>query len=161
MFTIASISEHYHSIAPSTLTSLYAIIGAAVYAYTLYKIQAPRTYLYGNVAAAGSLSALIFLESKSKRNLLLPMDPVRSYAFSSPIRVLTFSSSHRTNQRSPFLQSRSSSTSCPFYTPAPIVASRSPSCAISRSTSDPTPPQRSSSLRSQSRTRLAADISSR
>ncbi|KAJ7837907.1 P-loop containing nucleoside triphosphate hydrolase protein [Mycena leptocephala] len=76
MFTIASISEHYHSIAPSTLTSLYAIIGAAVYAYTLYKIQAPRTYLYGNVAAAGSLSSLIFLESKSKRNLLLPMDPL-------------------------------------------------------------------------------------
>jgi hypothetical protein len=76
---VASISEHYHSIAPSTLTGLYAIIGAAFYAYPLwglYKIRAHPEYLYGNTAAAVALFVLIFLESKSKGNLLKQMDPV-------------------------------------------------------------------------------------
>ncbi|KAF7360011.1 hypothetical protein MVEN_00728700 [Mycena venus] len=81
-FTVASISEHYHSIAPSTLTGLYAIIGAAFYAYPLwglYEIRAHPEYLYGNAAAAVALFVLIFLESKSKRNLLKPTDPPPAY----------------------------------------------------------------------------------
>ncbi|KAJ7854654.1 hypothetical protein B0H13DRAFT_2358376 [Mycena leptocephala] len=81
-FVVASISEHYHSIAPSTLNSLYAIIGAVFYGYTLrgfYEIQAPSAYLYSNGAAATSLFVLIFLESKSKRSLLIPLDPPPAY----------------------------------------------------------------------------------
>ncbi|KAJ7827386.1 P-loop containing nucleoside triphosphate hydrolase protein [Mycena leptocephala] len=78
-FIAASISEHYHSIAPSTITSLYAVFGAAIYAYALYDIPAPSVYLYASIAAAGSLFALIFLESTSKRRLLLPMDPPPAY----------------------------------------------------------------------------------
>ncbi|KAJ7833676.1 P-loop containing nucleoside triphosphate hydrolase protein [Mycena leptocephala] len=59
------ISEHYHSIAPSTLTSLYAIIGAAVYAYTLYKIQAPRT------AKAREISCYQWIPATVRINALL------------------------------------------------------------------------------------------
>ncbi|KAJ6527114.1 P-loop containing nucleoside triphosphate hydrolase protein [Mycena capillaripes] len=81
-FTGASISEHYHSIAPSTLTSLYAVIAAAVYGYVfrgLYNTQPPSLYFYAEAAAAGSIFILIFLESKSKRQLLIPTDPPPTY----------------------------------------------------------------------------------
>ncbi|KAJ7216700.1 P-loop containing nucleoside triphosphate hydrolase protein [Mycena rebaudengoi] len=81
-YTVASISEHYHSIAPSTLTGLYAIIGAVFYAYPLwglYEIRARPEYLYGNAAAAVALFVLIFLESKSKGNLLKQTDPPPAY----------------------------------------------------------------------------------
>ncbi|KAJ6465983.1 P-loop containing nucleoside triphosphate hydrolase protein [Mycena vulgaris] len=66
-FVIASISEHYHSIAPSTLT--YSLGD-----YT--EMLALPVGLYANSAAAVSLFAFFFLESKSKRSLLLPTDPV-------------------------------------------------------------------------------------
>ncbi|KAF8145129.1 P-loop containing nucleoside triphosphate hydrolase protein [Mycena galopus ATCC 62051] len=81
-FAVASISEHYHSIAPSTLTSLYAIVGTIFYAYSLrglHEIRALPMYLYGDAAAAVSLFALVFLETKSKRSLLIPMDPPPAY----------------------------------------------------------------------------------
>ncbi|KAF8149760.1 hypothetical protein K438DRAFT_1988782 [Mycena galopus ATCC 62051] len=81
-FAVASISEHYHSIAPSTLTSLYAIVGTIFYAYPLrglHEIRALPMYLYGDAAAAVSLFALVFLETKSKRSLLIPMDPSPAY----------------------------------------------------------------------------------
>ncbi|KAF8145077.1 P-loop containing nucleoside triphosphate hydrolase protein [Mycena galopus ATCC 62051] len=81
-FAVASISEHYHSIAPSTLTSLYAIVGTIFYAYPLrglHEIRALPMYLYGDAAAAVSLFALVFLETKSKRSLLIPMDPPPAY----------------------------------------------------------------------------------
>ncbi|KAF7339150.1 hypothetical protein MVEN_01992000 [Mycena venus] len=81
-FAVVSISEHYHSIGPSTVTSLYAIYGTAFYGYTLRRlqeIQAPQVYLYATGAAAVALVALIFLESKSKRSLLIPMDPPPAY----------------------------------------------------------------------------------
>ncbi|KAJ6470696.1 ABC transporter type 1, transmembrane domain-containing protein [Mycena vulgaris] len=81
-FVVASISEHYHSIAPSTLTTLYAIFGTGLYAYTargLYEMLALPVGLYANSAAAVSLFAFFFLESKSKRSLLLPTDPPPAY----------------------------------------------------------------------------------
>ncbi|KAJ6522258.1 P-loop containing nucleoside triphosphate hydrolase protein [Mycena capillaripes] len=81
-FAVASISEHYHSIAPSTLTSLYAIVGTIFYAYPLrglHEIWALPIYLYGDAAAAVSLFVLVFLESKSKRSLLIPMYPPPAY----------------------------------------------------------------------------------
>ncbi|KAJ7737650.1 P-loop containing nucleoside triphosphate hydrolase protein [Mycena olivaceomarginata] len=58
-FTVASISEHYHSIAPSTLTCIYAVIGSAVYAYPLRGVRA--------------------LSAKSKRQLLIPTEPPPAY----------------------------------------------------------------------------------
>ncbi|KAJ7764164.1 P-loop containing nucleoside triphosphate hydrolase protein [Mycena maculata] len=81
-FVAASLSEHYHSIAPSTLTTLYAIFGTVFYTYTaqgLYAMQAPLVYLSANSAAAASLFVLIFLESKNKRRLLLATDPPPAY----------------------------------------------------------------------------------
>ncbi|KAJ6596244.1 P-loop containing nucleoside triphosphate hydrolase protein [Mycena vulgaris] len=81
-FVAASISEHYHSIAPSALTTLYAISGAAFYAYTargLYEMLALPVSLYATSAVTVSLFAFIFLESKSKRSLLLPTDPPPAY----------------------------------------------------------------------------------
>ncbi|KAJ6528440.1 P-loop containing nucleoside triphosphate hydrolase protein [Mycena capillaripes] len=80
-FVGASISEHYHSIAPSTLTTLYAIFGAAFYAYPLRVLYtyAFGVYFYANAVVAGSLFALIFLESTSKRHLLIPTDPPPAY----------------------------------------------------------------------------------
>ncbi|KAJ7880551.1 ABC transporter type 1, transmembrane domain-containing protein [Mycena olivaceomarginata] len=81
-FAVVSVSEHYHSIGPSTVTSLYAIYGTAFYGYTLRgleEIQAPQVYLYATGAAAVSLFVLIFLESKSKLSLLIPMDPPPAY----------------------------------------------------------------------------------
>ncbi|KAJ7800497.1 hypothetical protein B0H14DRAFT_3155971 [Mycena olivaceomarginata] len=81
-FAVASISEHYHSIGPSTLTSLYAIIGTIFYAYPfrgLHEIRALPIYLYGDAAAAVSLFVLVFLESKSKRSLLILMYPPPAY----------------------------------------------------------------------------------
>ncbi|KAJ7624899.1 P-loop containing nucleoside triphosphate hydrolase protein [Roridomyces roridus] len=73
-FVAASISEHHHSIAPSTLTTLYAVLAAAFYAYTAGRLgpDAPS-------AAAASLLCLVFLESKNKRTLLIPMDPAPAY----------------------------------------------------------------------------------
>ncbi|KAF7338983.1 hypothetical protein MVEN_01974500 [Mycena venus] len=82
VFTLASVSEHYHSIAPSTLTSLCAVIGTAFYAYPLLGLRdmhALPVYLYADAAAAVSLFVLIFLESRSKRSLLIPMDPPPAY----------------------------------------------------------------------------------
>ncbi|KAJ6550467.1 P-loop containing nucleoside triphosphate hydrolase protein [Mycena vulgaris] len=81
-FAVASISEHYHSIAPSTLTSLYAIVGTIFYGYPLrglHEIRVLPMYLYGDAAAAVSLFVLVFLESKSKRSLLIPMYPPPAY----------------------------------------------------------------------------------
>ncbi|KAJ7669754.1 hypothetical protein B0H17DRAFT_1141992 [Mycena rosella] len=81
-FLGASISEHYRSIAPSTLTTLYAIFGATCYVYTtrgLYEMQTLPVHLYANSAAAVSLFALIGLECKSKRSLLLPSNPPPAY----------------------------------------------------------------------------------
>ncbi|KAJ7734086.1 P-loop containing nucleoside triphosphate hydrolase protein [Mycena metata] len=81
-FVAASVSEHYRSIAPSTLTTLYAIFGSVFYAYEawgLYEILAPRVYLYAHCAAATSLLTLVILESKSKRSLLLSNGPPPVY----------------------------------------------------------------------------------
>ncbi|KAF8184562.1 hypothetical protein K438DRAFT_2020317 [Mycena galopus ATCC 62051] len=81
-FAAASISEHYHSIAPSTVTSVYAIIVSVVYGSSfqgLYETEAPALYRYAVASAAASLFVLILLESKSKRSLLRPMDPVPAY----------------------------------------------------------------------------------
>ncbi|KAJ7465565.1 P-loop containing nucleoside triphosphate hydrolase protein [Mycena latifolia] len=81
-FVLASVSEHYHSIAPSTLTTLYAVVGTAFYAYPLWglsEIRALPVYLYADAAAAVSLFALIFLESTNKRSLLIPTDPLPAY----------------------------------------------------------------------------------
>ncbi|KAF7334709.1 hypothetical protein MVEN_02301600 [Mycena venus] len=81
-FVVASISEHYHSVAPSTLASLYAIIGTAVYAYSLWSLcdgDPPSGFLCANAIVVASLFVLIFLESKSKRDLLLQKDPPHAY----------------------------------------------------------------------------------
>ncbi|KAJ7036384.1 P-loop containing nucleoside triphosphate hydrolase protein [Mycena alexandri] len=81
-FVAASISEHHHSIAPSTLTTLYAIFGTVFYAYTtwgLYEMRALPVYLYAHCTAAISLFTLIILESKSKRSLLVPKHPPPAY----------------------------------------------------------------------------------
>jgi hypothetical protein len=56
--------------------SLYAIFATAVCAYPLRRISTLPVYLYANTAAASSLFVLIFLESTSKRRLLIPTDPV-------------------------------------------------------------------------------------
>jgi hypothetical protein len=40
-------------------------------------MHALPVHLYADAAAAVSLFVLIFLESRSKRSLLMPMDPVR------------------------------------------------------------------------------------
>ncbi|KAJ7710388.1 P-loop containing nucleoside triphosphate hydrolase protein [Mycena rosella] len=106
-FAVVSVSEHYHSIGPSTVTSLYAIYGTAFYGYTLrglQEIQAPQVYLCATGAAAVSLVALIFFESKSKRSLLIPMDPPPAYESTLSLFVkpffphlipLLFTGSHR------------------------------------------------------------------
>ncbi|KAJ6447824.1 hypothetical protein C8R45DRAFT_1047297 [Mycena sanguinolenta] len=78
-FVVASISEHYHSVAPSTLTSLYAVIAAAFYAYPLRGLCSLPLYVRADTIVTASLVALIFLESKSKRTLLLPTDPPHAY----------------------------------------------------------------------------------
>ncbi|KAJ7215431.1 P-loop containing nucleoside triphosphate hydrolase protein [Mycena pura] len=78
-FAVTSISEHYHSVAPSTLTSLYAIIGTAFYAYPLRSLCTHPVYLRADTAVVVCLFVLVFLESKSKRDLLLPMDPPPAY----------------------------------------------------------------------------------
>ncbi|KAJ7164505.1 P-loop containing nucleoside triphosphate hydrolase protein [Mycena filopes] len=81
-FTGASNSEHYRSVPPSTLTSVVALFGSAFYAYTLLGllvVQAPRGYLYADATAAASLFALVFVESASKRSLLIPTDPAPAY----------------------------------------------------------------------------------
>ncbi|KAJ7364775.1 P-loop containing nucleoside triphosphate hydrolase protein, partial [Mycena albidolilacea] len=78
-FAVASISEHYHSVAPSTLMSLYAIFATAVCAYPLRRISTLPVYLYADTAAASSLFVLIFLESTNKRRLLIPTDPPPAY----------------------------------------------------------------------------------
>ncbi|KAJ7164480.1 hypothetical protein C8R46DRAFT_313109 [Mycena filopes] len=81
-FTAASVSEHYHSIAPSTLTALSAVIGAGFYGYTFLSLrdsQSPPANLRATAAAALSLSGLTVLESWNKRNLLLPTDPPPAY----------------------------------------------------------------------------------
>ncbi|KAJ7031461.1 P-loop containing nucleoside triphosphate hydrolase protein [Mycena alexandri] len=81
-FASASISEHYHSIAPSTLTALYAVVSAAFYVYTfldLRELQAPLGHLFAASTIAFSLFVLIFLESVNKRSLLIPIDPAPAY----------------------------------------------------------------------------------
>ncbi|KAF7344066.1 p-loop containing nucleoside triphosphate hydrolase protein [Mycena venus] len=92
-FTMASISEHYHSIAPSTLTSLFAVFGTAFYAYPLrglHDIHGLSGYLCADAAAAISLLVLIFLESMSKRSLLIPMDPPPAYESTLSLFVKPF-----------------------------------------------------------------------
>ncbi|KAJ6492691.1 hypothetical protein DFH09DRAFT_1290842 [Mycena vulgaris] len=90
-FVGASISEHYHSIAPSTLTTLYAIFGSAFYVYAARGLYATQALLFhANSAAAGSLFALIFLESKSKRGLLLPTNPPPAYESTLSFLVKSF-----------------------------------------------------------------------
>ncbi|KAJ7924025.1 P-loop containing nucleoside triphosphate hydrolase protein [Mycena leptocephala] len=92
-FAVVSVSEHYHSIGPSTLTSLYSIYGTAFYGYMLrglQEIQAPQVYLYATGAAAVSLVALIFFESKSKRSLLIPTDPPPAYESTLSVLVKPF-----------------------------------------------------------------------
>ncbi|KAJ7747845.1 P-loop containing nucleoside triphosphate hydrolase protein [Mycena metata] len=81
-FASASISEHYHSIAPSTLTALYAVLSAVFYVYTFWDLrntQGPAGHLYAVGTVALSLFVLIFLESANKRNLLIPTDPAPAY----------------------------------------------------------------------------------
>ncbi|KAJ7747833.1 P-loop containing nucleoside triphosphate hydrolase protein [Mycena metata] len=81
-FASASISEHYHSIAPSTLTALYAVLSAGFYVYTFWDLrntQGPAGHLYAVGTVALSLFVLIFLESVNKRNLLIPTDPAPAY----------------------------------------------------------------------------------
>lgn len=77
----ASISEHYHSIAPSTFTTLYAIFGAALYGYTARELdmQAQPVFFYANSTVAVCLSVLIILESTSKQRLLISTDPPPAY----------------------------------------------------------------------------------
>ncbi|KAJ7138597.1 P-loop containing nucleoside triphosphate hydrolase protein [Mycena filopes] len=82
VFLGASISEHYHSIAPSTLTTLSALFGGVFYGYAawgLYGDGVPVYFYYAHSTAAISLFALIVLESTSKRSLLLPADPPPAY----------------------------------------------------------------------------------
>ncbi|KAJ7869699.1 P-loop containing nucleoside triphosphate hydrolase protein [Mycena olivaceomarginata] len=78
-FAVTSISEHYHSVAPSTLTSLYAVFATAVYAYPLRRISTLPAYLHPNTVVASALFVLVFLESTSKRSLLIPTDPPPAY----------------------------------------------------------------------------------
>ncbi|KAJ7720516.1 hypothetical protein B0H16DRAFT_1896820 [Mycena metata] len=81
-FAGACISEHYHSIAPSTLTALTAVVSAAFYVYTFWDLrsaQAPAGHLYAAGTVAISLVVLIFLESVNKRKLLIPTDPPPAY----------------------------------------------------------------------------------
>ncbi|KAJ7224728.1 P-loop containing nucleoside triphosphate hydrolase protein [Mycena haematopus] len=78
-FAVGSISEHYHSVAPSTLTSLYTVIAVGFYAYPLRGLCALPGYLYADTVATASLLVLIILESKSKRSLLIPTDPPHAY----------------------------------------------------------------------------------
>ncbi|KAJ7163527.1 P-loop containing nucleoside triphosphate hydrolase protein [Mycena crocata] len=73
-FLAASVSEHYHSIAPSTVTSLCAVSGTAFYTYMFLGRHCDAA-----AAAAVSMFVLIFLESKSKRGLLKPSDPVPAH----------------------------------------------------------------------------------
>ncbi|KAJ7753658.1 P-loop containing nucleoside triphosphate hydrolase protein, partial [Mycena maculata] len=70
--------EHYHSVAPSTLTTVYAILSTVFYVYTAQG-QAHSVSLYANSVAAVSLFVLIFLESKNKCRLLLVTDPPPTY----------------------------------------------------------------------------------
>ncbi|KAJ7110721.1 P-loop containing nucleoside triphosphate hydrolase protein [Mycena crocata] len=81
-FIGVSVSEHYHSLAPSTVTALYAILGTAFYGYTflgLDKIHTPPVQLYAVGATTVSLLVLVVLESTSKRSLLIPTDPSPAY----------------------------------------------------------------------------------
>ncbi|KAJ7203983.1 P-loop containing nucleoside triphosphate hydrolase protein [Mycena rebaudengoi] len=81
-FCGASISEHYDSVAPSTLTILYAMFGSAYYAYTargLYEAQVIAVYYHANSTAAASLLCLLILENMNKRSLLLLTEPAPAY----------------------------------------------------------------------------------
>ncbi|KAJ7138602.1 hypothetical protein C8R46DRAFT_1361683 [Mycena filopes] len=80
-FLGASISEHHHSIAPSTGINETPILGAVFYGYAawgLYDNGVP-VYFYAHSTAAIALFALTVLESTSKRSLLLPTDPPPAY----------------------------------------------------------------------------------
>ncbi|KAK7017726.1 P-loop containing nucleoside triphosphate hydrolase protein [Favolaschia claudopus] len=79
IFPLASLSEHYHSLAPSATTSLCALISTAIYAYPLRLLSTTPAYLHANTLATLSLSLLVILESKSKRTLLVPMNPAPAY----------------------------------------------------------------------------------
>ncbi|KAF7364178.1 hypothetical protein MSAN_01077100 [Mycena sanguinolenta] len=81
-FTGASISEHYYSTAPSTLTCIFAIFGTTLYGslfFVPHKMGIPSVYLFADAAVALSLFALVFLESKNKRRWLIPTDPPPAY----------------------------------------------------------------------------------
>ncbi|KAJ7899195.1 P-loop containing nucleoside triphosphate hydrolase protein [Mycena olivaceomarginata] len=145
-FAVASISEHYHSIGPSTLTSLYAIIGTIFYAYPLrglHEIRALPIYLYGDAAAAVSLFVLVFLESKSKRSLLILMYPPPAYESTLSFLVKPFFP-----HIVPLLSTGYRRISLPELHGIPLYLRSDPRW-------------RSFSLLSRLRTRLAAGISSR
>ncbi|KAK7008519.1 hypothetical protein R3P38DRAFT_2643731 [Favolaschia claudopus] len=78
IFLFTSISEHYHSLAPSTLTTLYAIFATAFYASPLLDLGSvhpvPLSFHF-TAAAAASLFILVIFESTSKRDLLVPTYP--------------------------------------------------------------------------------------
>ncbi|KAK7018259.1 P-loop containing nucleoside triphosphate hydrolase protein [Favolaschia claudopus] len=79
IFPLASLSEHYHSLAPSATTSLCALISTAIYAYPLRLLSTSPAYIHATTLATSSLLLLVILESKSKRTLLVPMDPAPAY----------------------------------------------------------------------------------
>ncbi|KAJ7364754.1 P-loop containing nucleoside triphosphate hydrolase protein [Mycena albidolilacea] len=89
-FAGASLSEHYHSVAPSTLTSLYAIIATTLYAYPLRRLSAVPGYLHADTVVAVTLFVLVFLESTSKRSLLIPTDPPPAYESTLSVLVKPF-----------------------------------------------------------------------
>ncbi|KAJ7149444.1 P-loop containing nucleoside triphosphate hydrolase protein [Mycena crocata] len=92
-FIGASVSEHYHSIAPSTVTALYTIFGAALYGYTLLgldKIQHTQMQLNADRVTIFSLLVLVVLESTSKRSLLIPTDPPPAYESTLSLLVKPF-----------------------------------------------------------------------
>ncbi|KAK7045035.1 P-loop containing nucleoside triphosphate hydrolase protein [Favolaschia claudopus] len=92
-FLFTSISEHYHSLAPSTLTTLYSILATAFYAYPLLDLgnvhPVPLSFHF-TAAAAASLLILVIFESTSKRDLLLPTYPPPSHEETLSFLTLPF-----------------------------------------------------------------------
>ncbi|KAJ7676688.1 P-loop containing nucleoside triphosphate hydrolase protein [Mycena polygramma] len=93
-FLLASYSEHYHALAPSTLTFLYALGACAYYAYPLPGLfdRPPHSEgeLYARTTVAGALLVLAVLESISKRRWFVPMDPVPPYESTLPLPLRPF-----------------------------------------------------------------------
>ncbi|KAJ6476003.1 P-loop containing nucleoside triphosphate hydrolase protein [Mycena vitilis] len=91
-FLLASYSEHYHALAPSTLTFLYALGACAYYAYPLpgQFDHPPDVELCAHTTAAGALLVLAILESISKRRWFLPMNPAPPYESTLPLLLRPF-----------------------------------------------------------------------